>query len=343
MPMAVAVLVNVRARRGSEAIGELVRSVLPNARLAVTTSLEEARRWVLEELMPNPPQLLLSAGGDGTAVSLLNELRDANTAFPALGLLPLGTGNGWARVTGAPKARAALRGIAALDGDAPPVKHFGLVETEGRLTPFAGTGWDAEIVSDYHGVLASLPKPVNKVQSPTLGYMRAVFTRTIPRHLSQKGPATLTLTNLGEQAYVVDDEGKPTRVAGGGRGAVLYQGPLGVAGASTTTELGLGFRAFPFAHAMAGRLAVRVYGATPLEAMVRMPRLWRGAHPVPKSHSFLLTHCRMDFDREVLFEIGGDLLGGRRSVEFRLAGVGVNLVDWPSLRSASHHSHPAGL
>ncbi len=343
MPMAVAVLVNVRARRGSEAIGELVRSVLPNARLAITTSLEEARRWVIEELMPNPPHLLLSGGGDGTAVSLLNELRDANTAFPALGLLPLGTGNGWARVVGAPQTRTALRGIAALDGDAPPVKHFALVETEGRLTPFAGTGWDAEIVSDYHRVLEGLPNTLTQAQSPTLGYLRAIFTRTIPRHLSHAGPATLTLTNLGEHAYRIDDDGKPARVPGGECGAVLYHGPLGVAGAATTTDLGLGFRAFPFAHAMPGRLAVRVYGATPFEAMLRMPKLWRGAHPVPKSHSFLLTHCRMDFDREVPFEIGGDLLGDRRSVEFRLAKVGVNLVDWSSLRSASHHTRTAGL
>lgn len=309
--------------------------MLPNARLAVTTSLEEARRWVVEELMPNPPQLLLSGGGDGTAVSLLNELRDANTVFPALGLLPLGTGNGWARVTGAPQTRTALRGIAALAGDAPPLRHFGLVETEGRLTPFAGTGWDAEIVSDYHRVLASLPQPLNQAQNPTLGYLRAIFTRTIPRHLSQSGPATVTLTNLGEHAYVVDDYGQPQRVADGGKGAVLYHGPLGVAGAGTTTDLGLGFRAFPYAHAMSGRLAVRVYGATPLEAMFRMPKLWRGAHPVPKSHSFLLSHCRMDFDREVPFEIGGDLLGDRRSVEFRLAEVGVNLVDWSSMRSGN--------
>ncbi len=311
-----------------------MRTLLPQARLAVTTSLEEARRWVVEELMPDPPQLLLSGGGDGTAVSLLNELRDANTTFPALGLLPLGTGNGWARVTGAPQTRTALRGIAALAGDAPPLRHFALVETEGRLTPFAGTGWDAEIVSDYHRVLAALPKPLNQAQNPTLGYLRAIFTRTIPRHLGQMGPATVTLTNLGEDAYVVDDRGHPQRLPGGGKGAVLYRGPLGVAGAGTTTDLGLGFRAFPFAHAMSGRLAVRVYGATPLEAMLRMPKLWRGAHPVPKSHSFLLTHCRMDFDREVPFEIGGDLLGDRRSVEFRLAEVGVNLVDWSSMRAA---------
>ncbi len=334
-------MVNVRARRGSAAIAQLVRSVLPQARLAVTTSIEEARRWVVEELMPNPPELLLSGGGDGTAVSLLNELRAANTAFPAMGLLPLGTGNGWARVTGAPGTAHALRSIAALDGSAPPCRHFALVETEGRLTPFAGTGWDAEIVSDYHRILASMPRPLNHAQSPAAGYLRAIFTRTIPRHLSQNGPATLTLTNLGADAYCIDDSGKPARVAGGGRGAVLYRGPLGVAGAGTTTELGLGFRAFPFAHAMPGRLAVRVYGATPLEAMFRMPRLWRGAHPMPKSHSFLLDHCRMDFDRDVPFEIGGDLLGDRRSVEFRLSDLGVNLVDWSSMPCTSRHGSQA--
>ena len=61
-----------------------------------------------------------------------------------------------------------------------------------------------------------------------------------------------------------------------------------------------------------------------------MFKLWRGAR-VPKMHDFFLTHGRMEFDREVPFQIGGDLQATRTSFEFHLASAGVDLVDWAKL------------
>jgi hypothetical protein len=113
---------------------------------------------------------------------------------------------------------------------------------------------------------------------------------------------------------------------------VLYEGPSGVAGAATTPEWGFGFRAFPFAQAVPGRLSVRVYGAGVLEAASRMLELWRGAHPVPRMHDFFVERVGMEFDREVPFQMGGDVLGLRRSVELELASERVQLVDWRRLR-----------
>src|SRR4051812_22530404 len=105
--MDVAVVVNLRARRGSEEVGRMIRDRLPRARVRVTRSLDDVRRWIDRELAPSPPELLLSGGGDGTAVTLLNELRDRGVDVPQLGVLRLGTGNGWANATGAPGARRA--------------------------------------------------------------------------------------------------------------------------------------------------------------------------------------------------------------------------------------------
>ncbi|NMO19576.1 diacylglycerol kinase, partial [Pyxidicoccus fallax] len=51
----IAVLVNLRARRGSEGVGGLVERFLPRARVALTRSLEEARAWISDTLRPNPP------------------------------------------------------------------------------------------------------------------------------------------------------------------------------------------------------------------------------------------------------------------------------------------------
>ena len=83
-------------------MGKRIRTILPNARVAVTRNLDEARTWVRDDVAKHKPQVLLSGGGDGTAVALLNELRDQGVKVPVFGLLALGTGNGWARATGMP-------------------------------------------------------------------------------------------------------------------------------------------------------------------------------------------------------------------------------------------------
>ena len=333
--MEVAAVVNLHARRGSEAVGRKVRAALPGARVRVTRSLDDVRRFIDDELGRDPPELLLSGGGDGTAVALLNALRTCGVAFPSLGVLPLGTGNGLARVTGAPRIDEALARIAALDGRRAPTRRFALVEGEGAIAPFLGTGWDAEIVSDFKAQLDKAPPGMRRLHSGLYGYLNGMFTRTIPRHVFGGGPANVVLTNLGDDAYVVDPAGHVVPLANSPKGTVLYRGPASVAAAAATEEWGFGFRAFPFAHAMPGRVSVRCYGAGVIEATRNMFRLWRGEHPMPKMHDFLLTAGRMEFDREVPFQIGGDVAGMRRAFEFRLATDAVDLVDWGRLRSAS--------
>lgn len=332
--MTVAILVNVRSRHGSEALGARIRSILPDARVAVTRSLDDARAWIRDDLRAHQPEVLLSGGGDGTAVALINELRDQGLRVPAIGLLPLGTGNGWARATGAVGRRAALRGLASLRrGGPPPLRRFNLVETEGRLTPFAGSGWDAEILADYKRSLAD-QSPLFDRLGPTAGYLRSLYTRTVPRYLAGAPRPIVRVVNLGAPALRADAQGRAVAVRGGDAGQVIYEGPLGVGGAGTTEELGLGFRGFPFAHLVPGRMCVRVYGASAWGATLRIPRLWRGAHPLPDDHHFFVTRCRFEFDRPVAFEIGGDLVGERQQVEFSLAAEPVPLVDWRRMARA---------
>ena len=328
----ISAIVNLNAKSGSQSMVRDMRALLPSANIVATSSAQEADR-MLDKLAASPPRILLSGGGDGTASGLITGLRARDVDLPALGILPLGTGNGWARATGIRRVRESLRHLASLEGAQPPTLEFDLVETEGRLAPFAGTGWDAEIISDYHHRRDAMPEAVRGQVGGLPGYLASIFTRTIPRHLASSGPPTVRLINTGEPAMRLGDDGKPVLVPGGEAGAVLYDGPMSVAGASTVEELGLGFRAFPHARDVAGRLCARVYGATPMEATLRIPQLWRGVHPLPKSHIFFLTSCRWEFDREVPFEVAGDLLGDRKVVEMRAAHTRAPLVDWGALRA----------
>lgn len=328
--MSIAVLINAHSRRGSDALGDRIRSLLPTATVRVTRSAAEAGAWIGDELSRTPPRIFLAGGGDGTAVSVMNFLREHALAVEAVGLLPFGTGNAWARSTSELGLNAVLGGIAELGRTAsPPIRKCALVEVEGRLTPFAGVGWDAEVLADHAAWRSSNPFLAN-LGGPAFGYARSLLGRTLPRGVRQE-PARVRVINLGEPALTVDREGVVHRVADGGVGAVLYEGPFGVGGASTTEELGLGFRAFKFAREAENRIAVRIYAATPMQAMLGLPKLWRGGYPAKDDYRFLLTHCRFEFDRPVPYETGGDLAGERTHLEFEACPDAVRLIDFRAL------------
>lgn len=302
--------------------------MFPTARVAVTSTVDEMKAWVRDDLARKPPELVLSGGGDGTAVTLFNELRRHIPDVPSFGLLPLGTGNGWARSSGDVGHRAAMRDLRSLRGQDPPCRPFPLVETEGRLTPFAGVGWDAEIIADYARLRDETPAGL--LGGSKLGYLRSIVTKTLPRRLREER-ANVRIINLGPPALTVDASGSPVPLPDAGTGAVLYEGPFSICGASTAEELGFGFRGFVFAHRVPGRLQVRLYAGGPLEAAIRLPWLWRGVHTLPHDHHFFVTRCRFEFDRPVPLEIGGDLAGERTSVEMSMVEDAVRLLNWRRL------------
>src|SRR5678815_3545604 len=67
--MDVDVVVNLRARRGSAQVAEKCKRELPDARVLTSTSIDEIVRFARSD------SLLVSGGGDGTALGLINSLR----------------------------------------------------------------------------------------------------------------------------------------------------------------------------------------------------------------------------------------------------------------------------
>jgi hypothetical protein len=317
-------VVNLQARRGSEAVARRVERTIPGARVVRTRSLEDVGAFA-RSLDGHEPPVILSAGGDGSAVALI----DAIHAAPLrLGVLPLGTGNAWAHATGAGPWRGAVDKLAAhlADHRDVPLRRFDLVESFGTQAHFAGTGWDAEIIDDFYaqkdgpGVLPS------RWRNGLAGYLHGVFTRTIPRHLRQP-PPEVELINTGSPAMIVGPDGRPALLPGGDTGAVLYRGPASVCAAGTTPSWGFGFQAFPAAGLVPGRFCMRVYSGTVLQATFRMRTLWRG-QPVAGMYTWLLDACRATFSRPVPFQVAGDRRGSHTVVDYKIAPRSVELVDW---------------
>jgi diacylglycerol kinase family enzyme len=301
---------------------------LPGARVRLTRNIEEIEGWLRVILSERtPPRCLLSAGGDGSAIALLNALDrvvPAATAFPPVGALPLGTGNAWAHSLGARKLDDCVRALARHDA-AVPTRRYALFECDGVLTFFGGCGWDAQILDDYKKQVEASPS--SHLAKSVLGYLSAMFTRTVPKTLL-RGRPHVTIENLGNEVYTVDEHGRLQRLEGAGRGTILYEGMASVAGAATCPEFGYGFKAYPFAERLLDWLNVRIYDRAALKAVTDIPKLWRGAHPMAGMHDWFASEVRMTFSRPMPLQIGGEAIGTRLTVEFKRSSRKVDALDW---------------
>jgi len=333
MGTALAALLNGRARKVTPAVVRALRHALPDSTILVSQDIDQARRHV-RELIKQRPDVILSGGGDGAAVRLLNLWRESGgRGLPTLGILRLGTGNGWARGVGAPQFFSHLPQLARLNGEALPVQEVTLVEVEDHLCPFAGVGWDARILNDYQ---RNLDKRSSQLVGSRLaswlhkgarGYLYSLARITVPEEwmrLRKEGQAHVVLENLGPEAFGVQGDGKPVLLPGATQ---LHEGPISVGAASAVREWGYGIRAFPHAGLKPGFIGVRIYQGGVLDALLNAPKIWRGLD-VEGVYDWFATEVRMRFSRPMPFQIGGDPMGERTEIVLRAARERVRVVDW---------------
>ncbi len=328
------ILVNANAKRGGRRIAVQIARALPGATVRLTRSIQEVEGW-LRTVLANGTngdaiRCILSAGGDGSAVTLLNALDRVvpkGEPFPVIGVLPLGTGNAWAHALGARKLDMCVRALARHDGPL-PTRRYALCECDGMLTFFGGCGWDAQILEDYRQQLEQSPS--SRVAKSVWGYVTAMFTRTVPKTLLHGRPHVI-IENLGNEVYVIDEGRRLKRLEGARRGTILYEGMASVAGAATCPEFGYGFRAYPFAERLLDWLNVRIYDQRALTAVYDIPKLWRGEHPLRGMHDWFASEVRMTFSRPVPFQIAGEAFGTRLTIEFKKSDRSVAALDWRML------------
>jgi diacylglycerol kinase family enzyme len=332
----VAVVVNGNAKNVTREVITMLDQILRRTDLYVSRSLEDAAE-IAKRVVESGYGTVLTGGGDGTFMVTVSEVVKAADAAgkprPRFGYLKLGTGNALAHVVGATGARVLAADIRRLKEEAGS-REIGLVEVGGMLTPFCGFGADAVVLQDYKRVKSALSKtPLKPFATGPLAYLVSAVGLTIPSYLLRSMPHC-TVTNLGEDAFRLGRQGrvmgKPVQ-----RGDVLYEGPAQIVGVSTIPYYGYGLRMFPFAEERNDRMNLRISTISPSAFARHAKSIWRGEY-VNAAHVFdyLVQHIRIEMDPATAFQIGGDVVGERASMECKLTDEPVRLVDFYAPPSA---------
>lgn len=332
-PERLAVVLNGNAKNVTAEVVDTLEEILDSGDLFVSRSLEEAGS-IAETLVDRGYKTVLTGGGDGTFTSVVTRvvrLAEARGVEPPqFGLLRLGTGNSLAWFVGA--HGVGRRGLAAdlhALRDRAGSRPLRLVEVEGHLAPFCGFGIDANVLADFHrvrDVFRALPLPM-RWATGLVSYGLAATTMSMPKYLFKKVPR-VRVVNLGATAYAIGQGGKVLDRPVYERGETIFEGPARMASISTIPYYGFGFRVFPFATAREDRMSLRITTIGPTEFVPNVRGLWRGTYQNPNSlWDYLIDRVRVELDVSTAFQIGGDAMGDRRSVEVGITSRPVQIVD----------------
>jgi diacylglycerol kinase family enzyme len=318
-PQPIAVLLNANAKRVTGRVLRKVSGVVPERDIYFSRTAAEAERAARAVLDRGYPTVC-TGGGDGTLVNFVTTAHGyaGPRGTPDIGILKLGTGNAIASFVGAGEVEDDLRRMR--EGRAPNRADLPLIEVEGRLAHFAGLGLDAAIINDYK-------ETQHTWYGRTLKYFGSVVARSIPRQLTtRRRKPILRVVNTGGAAWRCGPEGDPTGDAIP-EGAVLYEGPVTLVGASTTPFYGYGMQIYPFAGKLPGRVQLRVASSGVLEILSNLRALWNGSHRSPTIQDFFVQAVRLEFSEPAPLQVGGDAQGYRDRIELRLSERSVRLVD----------------
>lgn len=340
-----AFVLNANARAVTDRVVQELAEVVPKGDLFLSRSFDDAAK-IAETIVRRGYGRVFTGGGDGTLVSTLNLLdktcRRAGRPLPQIGLLRLGTGNAVAGLVHA--GRPAVDAAHAASGGAAEARPIWMVKTDdGTLTPFAGMGYDGEILNDY----LTLKRLVNErwpflkpIVLTVFGYLIAMIALTVPRYLLGKQAAKVRLVSSKDAFKIISGPEGDTEVRIPA-GQVLYEGKAPVLSVGTVPFFGGGFTMFPHALRRPGTMQVRIAAASIPTILANLwPSVWNGTFRHPQVHDFLVEDVHVEGDRSLDYQVGGDAAGQRQSLSF---SVSAEPVDMLVLGERLHASRPRAL
>lgn len=323
-----AFLLNANARAVNRRLAARLLEIVPEGDLFLSHSLEDAEQFVQTIVRRGYGELFVG-GGDGTLVSTVNLVdrvcEERDLPRPRIGMLKLGTGNAMSYLLGAKGAltdtwHAVNHGEAALT-------RVDLIECDdGSLTPFAGMGYDGEVLNDYCALKEATKGPIGHYLVETVwGYLGALFGRTVPRHLRGE-PASVRVSTAQDAFFMRpgDDGDIEVKVPAG---SVLYDGPASFTSVGSIPFFGFGFTMFPFARRRSGYMQLRV-GAPPVRSLLGnlFTSVWQGTYRHPKMFDFLVKDVTIESSDPLAYQVGGDAKGSAKRLHFKVSDRPVEML-----------------
>lgn len=325
-----AFLLNAAAKNVTDRLMERLVNVVPSGDLFYSKSLDDAARYA-DTIVERGYRNVFTGGGDGTVVSTVTLLRQAAARqgaqrLPAMGVLKLGTGNAMASALGASRP---MRDVAQILRGAPMTSTtVDMVECEdGTLTPFAGLGYDGEVLNDYMDLKKRFTGPLGKRVMQTVGgYLVATVGKSLPRMLMKRSPVVRITSKRDAIKKVWNGSTDVDHVIPAG--TVLFEGSANVVSVGTIPYYGYKFTMFPFAAQQQGKMQLRVVQAGALRILANLyPKVWNGSFRNNQlMHDFLLEDVTIESNDTFAYQVGGDGAGRRSKLSFRVAREPVRAV-----------------
>ena len=330
--MKTAVVLNGNAKRVGPRLISNFRQLIPERDLFISTSMDEARA-ITAHLVEAGYERIMSGGGDGTFVQVVNDVVDRVRAenlarpndrprdYPQIGLLRLGTGNAVAGLTGASRPTRDLMRLR--DGRVGPPIPVDMVVAEGRRFPFAGLGYDGELLNDYLWLKERIDNPILKrLFHSVAGYFVALGLKTIPRHVRGRGISTTMRITALEPAWYMDplngDEPveHPAGIMPEGAARWLRRSALFMVTASAS-----------FHSPVKSQNLSRCVRRERVHAVANIGVPGRGSYRNPQGCLTSRSRIRIESDAPLPYQVGGDGAGWRTEVEFAVDDLPIPLVN----------------
>jgi len=328
-----AVLLNAHAKLVNPAVLAEVEELVPPDRLFLSHSEEEGQE-LTNAILDRGFETVFTGGGDGTVVHFINEVihraEDAQSLaaekIPSIGILRLGTGNALAEMVSSGSYLTDLQ--AFVRNNHRDYHVLPLVEVEKRRFPFAGLGWDAELLNDYVNIKEKVRgTALSALFENVGGYFGALFMSMIPRRtaaLVTGHQPRVRIVSTGGEAWRAQEEGSPgTRFESG---TLLYEGPANCVMIGTCPYYGYGMKVLPFANHSEKFMQLRVIRLGIPSILANLKPVWEGSFRDDDILDFMVQGIHVEFEEEMPYQEAGDAMGYRREVDFTVSQTTVNLL-----------------
>ena len=324
-----AVLLNALAKGWNGELHHKIQRLVPSRDLYLTDDFRQAEHTI-DSLLKQDYDIIFTGGGDGTIMFLVNAIEERIRAgdidreeAPPVGVLRMGSGNAIATYLGTESATTKLE---ALRAGAPVAVHsLNMIEGSRGLFPFAGIGWDAEVLNDYEDFKDAVRDTALEPYTTGMpGYAASIASRTIPRVLQLK-PVDVRVTNRGDHAVKIDQSGEVLEEYG--PGDVLFDGTAQTVATAAVSYWGYGIRMFPYATLKWGYTMLRCFNGSVHRILAHLPSFWEGRFPEGDCVDFLYKDVEIEtHGRALPYQVTGEGAGYERFVDWKVTDHPVRLA-----------------